>query len=243
MSESAVRIRDLVVYRGGALVLDGIDLDVAPGTVTGLVGPSGSGKTTLLRCVVGVQKIKSGRVTVLGRPAGTAALRHEVSYLTQSPTVYGDLTVEENVRHFAALYRRSKRDAAIVIERVGLSPKSRQLVRKLSGGQQTRANLACALVAAPRMLVLDEPTVGQDPLLRRELWTHFHNIARAEGTTIVVSSHVMDEAARCDRILLMRTGKIIADDTPEMIRKETQTDDLDEAFLRLIEAPVAVPQV
>ncbi|WP_433325184.1 ABC transporter ATP-binding protein [Spirillospora sp. CA-294931] len=240
MIAPAVQIRKLVVYRGGALVLDDIDLEVESGTVTGLVGPSGGGKTTLLRSVVGVQKIKSGRVTVLGRPAGTAALRREVSYLTQSPSVYGDLTVEENVRHFAALHRKSKRDAAAAIETVGLSAKSKQLVRKLSGGQHTRANLACALVAKPRLLVLDEPTVGQDPLLRRELWGHFHDLARSTGATILVSSHVMDEAARCDRILLMRAGRIIADDTPEMIRKTTRTDDLDEAFLRLIEAPVAM---
>ncbi|GAA4224463.1 ABC transporter ATP-binding protein [Actinomadura meridiana] len=237
MTSSAVQIRNLVVHRGGRPILNDVELTVGTGTVTGLVGPSGSGKTTLMRCVVGVQKIKSGQVTVLGRPAGTASLRREVAYLTQSPSVYADLTVQENVRHFAALHRKSKRDAAAAIERVSLGPQAKQLVRTLSGGQHTRANLACALVAEPRMLVLDEPTVGQDPLLRRELWEYFHDLARVDGVTILVSSHVMDEAARCDRILLMRDGRIIADDTPEKIRAVTGTADLDDAFLRLIEAP------
>lgn len=237
MAVPAVEVRNLVVHRGGRPILNELTFTVEPGTVTGLLGPSGSGKTTLLRCVVGVQRIRSGAVTVLGRPAGTAGLRREVSYVTQSPSVYADLTLEENVRHFAALYGKGRDDARGAIERVGLAAAAKQFVRTLSGGQRTRACLACALVADPRMLVLDEPTVGQDPVLRRELWEHFRQLARSSGVTIFVSSHVMDEAARCDRILLLREGRIISDGTPQMIREAAGTPDLDEAFLRLVQDP------
>lgn len=236
MSMPAIQVTDLVVRRGGRLVIDGLSFDIAPGTVTGLLGPSGSGKTTLLRCVVGVQNVASGKVRVLGQPAGCAPLRQEVGYVTQSPNAYADLTVEENVRHFAALYGRPKRAAAAAVARVGLTDAARQLFRTLSGGQRARACLACALVANPRVLVLDEPTAGQDPVLRRELWQYFAKLAET-GVTILVSSHVMDEAARCDRLLLMRDGEFIADDTPAVIRASAGTDDLDEAFLRLVEAP------
>jgi ABC-2 type transport system ATP-binding protein len=240
MSSSAIQVRDLVVERGGRTVLNGVDFTVPAGAVTGLLGPSASGKTTLMRCIMGVQKVKRGQVTVLGRPAGTPALRSEVGYLSQSPSVYEDLTVEENVRHFAAIYGRSKRDAAAAIEDVELTSASKQFVRTLSGGQRTRASLACALVSRPRLLVLDEPTVGQDPLLRREIWRHFRRLADS-GVTLLVSSHVMDEAARCDQILLVREGRIIADDTPKAIRARAGVDDLEDAFLHLIEAPEPYP--
>lgn len=237
MTAPAVLIEDLVVHRGGKLILDRVSCAVQPGTVTGLLGPSGSGKTTLMRCVVGMQKTVSGRVSVLGRPAGTPALRREVAYVTQSPSTYGDLSVLENVRHFAALYGKRAAHADAAIERVDLTKYAGQLVRTLSGGQRSRVGLACALVAEPRMLVLDEPTVGQDPVLRRGLWEHFRELARTAGVTILVSSHVMDEAARCDRILLVREGSIIADSTPGELRTVAGTDDLDEAFLRLVERP------
>jgi ABC-2 type transport system ATP-binding protein len=236
MPTPAIQVRDLVVHRGKRPVLDGLTLAIEAGTVTGLVGPSGSGKTTLLRSVVGVQKVRSGEVRVLGQPAGCAALRQQVGYVTQSPNAYADLTVEENARHFAALYGRPKENATAAIERVGLTDAARQRVSTLSGGQRARACLACALVADPQVLVLDEPTAGQDPVLRRELWQYFGQLART-GVTILVSSHVMDEAARCDRILCMRAGEIIADGTPALIRAATGADDLDEAFLRLVETP------
>jgi ABC-2 type transport system ATP-binding protein len=236
MSTPVIHVKDLVVHRGGRPVLTGVNFTIDAGTVTGLLGPSGSGKTTLIRCIVGVQKIKSGEVTVLGRPAGSAPLRREVGYLAQSLGVYADLTVEENVRHFAALYGRGKREANKAIDDVGLTSARQQFVGTLSGGQRTRACLACALVGQPRMLMLDEPTVGQDPVLRRELWQQFRRLAES-GVTLLVSSHVMDEAARCDRILLIREGDIIADDTPALIRAAAGADDLDEAFLRLVNAP------
>jgi ABC-2 type transport system ATP-binding protein len=236
--ENAIEVRDLVVVRGKRRVLHAITCAVPRGSVTGLLGPSGSGKTTLMRCVVGVQKIVSGTVTVLGRPAGSAPLRHEFGYLTQAPSVYADLTVRENARYFASLYGVDAADADQTVNDVGLDDAARQLVSTLSGGQRARASLACALVGRPKLLVLDEPTVGQDPVLRNELWKRFHELA-ADGTTLLVSSHVMDEAGRCDRLLLVRDGGLIADDTPDAVRAAAGTDDLDEAFLRLVLAQEA----
>jgi ABC-2 type transport system ATP-binding protein len=231
--EAAIEVRNLVVERGGRRVLHGIDCSVPRGTVAGLLGPSGSGKTTFIRAVVGVQVIKDGTVAVLGRPAGSAALRRTVGYLTQAPSVYVDLTVRENARYFAALYGLPAADADRAVSDVGLGAAAGQLVGTLSGGQRSRASLACAMLSNPEVLVLDEPTVGQDPVLRADLWQQFHELAAA-GTTLLVSSHVMDEAGRCDRLLLIREGRLIADDTPDTIRASADTDDLEEAFLRLI---------
>jgi ABC-2 type transport system ATP-binding protein len=231
--ESAIEVRDLVVVRGGRRVLHGISCDIQRGSVTGLLGPSGSGKTTLMRAIVGVQIVKSGTVTVLGHPAGSAPLRRTVGYLTQAPSVYADLTVRENVRYFASLFGYGAAEADRAITDVGLADATGQLVSTLSGGQRSRASLACAILGQPQLLVLDEPTVGQDPVLRDELWQQFHAMA-ASGTTVLVSSHVMDEARRCERLLLLREGRLIADDTPDAVRATAGTDDLDEAFLRLI---------
>ncbi|GAA1792008.1 ABC transporter ATP-binding protein [Planosporangium flavigriseum] len=231
--EIAIGVDDLVVLRGKRPVLHGLSCTVPRGSVTGLLGPSGSGKTTLIRCVVGVQKIKSGSVTVLGQPAGSPALRHRVGYVTQAPSVYADLTVRENARYFASLYGIGHRQADQAIIDVGLKQAADQLVTTLSGGQRARVSLACAWVSKPELLVLDEPTVGQDPVLRNDLWQQFHDLARA-GTTLLVSSHVMDEAGRCERLILLREGRIVADDTPAAVRAATGTDDLEEAFLRLV---------
>ncbi len=230
---NSLLIDKLVVTRGKREVLHALSATISPGSVTGLLGPSGSGKTTLMRCVVGVQKISSGTVTVLGRPAGAASLRHDIGYLTQSPSVYIDLTVRENVRYFAALHGLDAAAADRVIADVGLTGAATQLVGTLSGGQRSRASLACALLGEPKLLVLDEPTVGQDPVLREDLWQRFRELA-AGGATLLVSSHVMDEAGRCDRLLLIRDGHLIADDSPDGVRASTGTDDLDQAFLHLI---------
>ncbi len=237
---TAVEVTDLVVDRGGRTVLHGIGCTIPRGSVTGLLGPSGSGKTTLIRAVVGVQKVRSGTVTVLGHPAGSAALRRTVGYLTQAPSVYVDLTVRENARYFAALYGLPAADADRAVTDVGLGPAATQLVGTLSGGQRSRASLACAMLSGPELLVLDEPTVGQDPVLRADLWQRFHDMA-AGGTTLLVSSHVMDEAGRCDRLLLIREGRLIADDTPAAIRAAAGTDDLEDAFLHLIRDRERVP--
>jgi ABC-2 type transport system ATP-binding protein len=233
MMTSAIEVEDLVVERGKRRVLHGVSCAVAAGSVTGLLGPSGSGKTTLIRAIVGVQVVKSGTVTVLGEPAGAPALRRTVGYVTQAPSVYADLSVRENARYFASLYGLGAADADRAIADVGLAGAAGQLVGNLSGGQRSRASLGCAMIGAPRLLVLDEPTVGQDPVLRADLWAKFHALAAA-GTTLLVSSHVMDEAGRCDRLLLIREGRLIGDDSPGAIRAAAGTDDLEEAFLRLI---------
>lgn len=230
---SAIEVDGLVVERGKRRVLRGIDCSIPAGGVTGLLGPSGSGKTTLIRAIVGVQIVKSGTVTVLGMPAGSAPLRRKVGYQTQAPSVYADLTVRENARYFASLYGLGAAEADRAIADVGLAGAARQLVGNLSGGQRSRASLGCAMIGTPEVLVLDEPTVGQDPVLRADLWGKFHEMA-ARGTTLLVSSHVMDEAGRCDRLLLIRDGQLIADDTPAAVRAAAGTDDLEAAFLRLI---------
>ena len=231
--DTAIEISDLVVERGANRVLHGISAQIPRGSVTGLLGPSGSGKTTLMRAIMGVQIVKSGQVTLLGEPAGSPILRHKIGYVTQDPSVYADLTVRENTRYFASLYGLGGAAADEAIERVGLHDQASQLVSTLSGGQHSRASLAAALVSRPEVLVLDEPTVGQDPVLRDELWKGFRDLAN-EGSTLLVSSHVMDEANRCDRLILIREGEIIADDTPDAVKSEAGTDDLDEAFLWLI---------
>jgi ABC-2 type transport system ATP-binding protein len=231
--DAAVTVTDLVVPRGARRVLHDVGCTVPPGRVTGLLGPSGSGKSTLMRAIVGVQQVRSGTVTVLGRPAGSAELRSRVGYVTQAPSVYADLTVRENARYFAALYGRGAAEAAAALADVGLADAAGQLVQDLSGGQRGRVSLACALVGEPELLVLDEPTVGLDPVLRVELWTRFHALAEA-GTTLIVSSHVMDEAARCDRLLLLREGRLLSDSTPTELRERTGNEDLEEAFLALV---------
>jgi ABC-2 type transport system ATP-binding protein len=231
--DAAVTVTDLVVHRGARRVLSDVRCTVPAGRVTGLLGPSGSGKSTLMRAVVGVQQVRSGQVTVLGRPAGSAELRSRVGYVTQAPSVYADLTVRENARYFAALYGRGTAAADAAIADVGLADAAGQLVEDLSGGQRGRASLACALVGEPELLVLDEPTVGLDPVLRVELWSRFHDLAAA-GTTLIVSSHVMDEASRCDRLLLLREGRLLSDSTPAELRASTGTDDLEQSFLALV---------
>jgi ABC-2 type transport system ATP-binding protein len=230
----AVEVDRLHVVRGGRDALDGITLDVARGTVTGLLGPSGSGKSTLMRAIVGTQVVASGSVTVLGEPAGSPGLRRRVAYTTQSPAVYDDLTVRENVRYFARLAGAADAQADEVVELVGLGDDAGSVVSRLSGGQRSRVSLATALVGRPELLVLDEPTVGLDPLLRRDLWASFARLA-ADGATLLVSSHVMDEAERCDELLLVRGGRLLARGTAAEVRARAGGESMDEAFLRLVE--------
>ncbi len=230
-----IEITGLRVDRGGATVLHELSLRVEAGVVTGLLGPSGSGKSTLMRSIVGVQVVAAGRVSVLGLPAGTPALRSRLGYVTQSPSVYGDLSVRENLTYFARVLGAPRARVETVIERVGLGDAAVRLVGRLSGGQRARVSLATALLGEPDVLVLDEPTVGLDPVLRRDLWDFFHELADG-GTTLLVSSHVMDEAARCDRLLLLRDGRILADLAPAELLRRTGASDLDAAFLRLVES-------
>jgi ABC-2 type transport system ATP-binding protein len=231
----AIEIEHLRVARGGVDVLPDVSLDVAAGTVTGLLGPSGSGKSTLMRALVGVQVVAAGRVTVLGEPAGSPRLRTRVGYQTQAPSVYLDLTVRENLAYFARVLAAPPERVDEVLDVVGLRPLERRVVRSLSGGEISRASLAAALVGRPELLVLDEPTVGLDPVLRRDLWRTFRGLADG-GATLLVSSHVMDEAERCDRLLLLREGRVLADETPASLRARTGCTRLDDAFLALVEA-------
>jgi ABC-2 type transport system ATP-binding protein len=233
MTNSAISVAGLTVRRGGREVVRDVGFEVPRGVITGLLGPSGCGKTTLMRAIVGVQLVESGTVTVLGHAAGTPPLREKIGYATQNPAIYADLTLTEALRYFAAVLRAPTSDVDRVIGEVGLSDHAGKLVGSLSGGQHNRANLAVALLGKPELLVLDEPTVGLDPLLRDELWTLFRGLADA-GATLLVSSHVMDEAARCDSILLMREGVLLADESPDALRARTGADDLEQAFLRLV---------
>jgi ABC-2 type transport system ATP-binding protein len=232
---ATIEVEHLHVVRGGAVVLDDVSLTVEQGTVTGMLGPSGSGKTTLLRSIVGVQVVAGGTVRVLGLAAGDPGLRSRVAYLTQAPSVYLDLTVRENLAYFARILNASQERIDRVLGIVGLGDFGSRLVRTLSGGELSRVSLATALLGEPELLVLDEPTVGLDPVLRRDLWRTFRALA-ADGATLLVSSHVMEEADHCDRLLLVRAGEIIADETPGSLRARTGCEGLDEAFLSLVEA-------
>ena len=229
----AIDVAGLRVVRGGRAVLERLSLAIPAGTVTGLLGPSGSGKSTLLRAIVGVQVVEQGAVTVLGLPAGSAGLRARVAYATQAASVYDDLSVRENLAYFAAVLGVPAGDVERVLEEVWLTGEGGDVVGRLSGGQRSRVSLAVALLGAPELLVLDEPTVGLDPVLRAELWSLFHRLADG-GKTLLVSSHVMDEATRCDELVLLRDGAVLAQATPAELLARTGAADAEEAFLRLV---------
>ncbi len=241
----AVRAEDLTVVRGNRTVLRGLHLTVPRGQITGLLGPSGCGKSTLMRSIVGTQAKVTGTLDVLGRPAGHATLRTRVGYVTQAPSVYDDLTVRQNLAYFAAILDpgraaadRRHENVARAIADVDLTTRADALAGNLSGGQRSRVSLAVALLGTPELLVLDEPTVGLDPVLRRDLWALFHTIAATRGATLLISSHVMDEAERCHRLLLMREGEILADDTPDALRTRTGCETVEAAFLHLVDEAV-----
>ncbi|WP_324785520.1 ABC transporter ATP-binding protein [Streptomyces sp. H51] len=241
----AVRAEGLSVVRGARTVVRGIGFLVPRGQVTGLLGPSGCGKTTLMRAIVGTQAKVTGTLEVLGRPAGDPALRTRIGYVTQDPSVYDDLSVRQNLDYFAAVLapgapaHERRQDVDRVLAEVDLTGHADALARNLSGGQRSRVSLAVSLLGRPELLVLDEPTVGLDPVLRRDLWNLFHRIAAERGATLLVSSHVMDEAERCHRLLLMRAGEILADDTPDALRARTGSDTVEEAFLHLVDKAAA----
>ncbi|MFF2574084.1 ABC transporter ATP-binding protein [Streptomyces sp. NPDC058084] len=243
---AAITASALTVVRGDRTVLRGLDFTVPRGRITGLLGPSGCGKTTLMRAIVGTQAKVTGTLDILGRPAGDPALRSRIGYVTQAPSVYDDLTVRQNLDYFAAVLlpgraHRAERRAAVdrAIADVDLTSHAGALAGRLSGGQRSRVSLAVALLGTPELLVLDEPTVGLDPVLRRDLWDLFHRIAADRGTTLLVSSHVMDEAERCHRLLLLREGELLAEDTPEALRHRNDTATVEDAFLHLVDAAAA----
>ncbi|BCL22123.1 ABC transporter ATP-binding protein [Streptomyces tuirus] len=238
----AVHAENLTVIRGPRTVLRNLGFTVPRGQITGLLGPSGCGKSTLMRALVGTQAKVTGTLDVLGHPAGHPTLRTRIGYVTQAPSVYDDLTVRQNLDYFAAILdpgrpAADRRDADVTraIADVDLTTHADALAGNLSGGQRNRVSLAVALLGSPELLVLDEPTVGLDPVLRRDLWNLFHDIATGRGATLLVSSHVMDEAERCHRLLLMRDGELLADDAPDALRTRTGATTVEEAFLRLVD--------
>ncbi|MFB7737313.1 ABC transporter ATP-binding protein [Streptomyces sp. NPDC056112] len=242
----AVRAEALTVVRGPRTVLRGLGFTVPRGRITGLLGPSGCGKSTLMRAIAGTQAKVDGTLEILGLPAGHATLRNRIGYVTQAPSVYDDLTVRQNLEYFAAILdpgraaaERRRDNVGRAIADVDLTGHADALAGNLSGGQRSRVSLAVALLGTPELLVLDEPTVGLDPVLRRDLWNLFHDIAATRGATLLVSSHVMDEAERCHQLLLMREGRILADDTPEALRSRTGTETVEAAFLHLVDEAVA----
>ncbi|WP_328770849.1 ABC transporter ATP-binding protein [Streptomyces sp. NBC_00286] len=242
----AVRAEGLTVVRGPRTVLRGLDFTVPRGQVTGLLGPSGCGKSTLMRAIVGTQAKVTGTLDVLDRPAGHPTLRTRIGYVTQAPSVYDDLTIRQNLDYFAAILdpgrgsaERRHENVTRAIADVDLTSHADALAGNLSGGQRSRVSLAVALLGTPELLVLDEPTVGLDPVLRRDLWNLFHAIAAERGATLLISSHVMDEAERCHRLLLMREGEILADDTPDALRHRTDSETVEAAFLHLVDEAVA----
>ncbi|MFF5799643.1 ABC transporter ATP-binding protein [Streptomyces albogriseolus] len=243
--EPAVHAQDLTVVRGSRPVLRGLGFTVPRGRITGLLGPSGCGKSTLMRAVVGTQAKVTGTLDVLGRPAGHPSLRTRIGYVTQAPSVYDDLTVRQNLDYFAAILDPGKtgadrrHDVERVLADVDLTSHADSLAGTLSGGQRSRVSLAVALLGTPELLVLDEPTVGLDPVLRRDLWQLFHRLAEDRGATLLVSSHVMDEAERCHRLLLMRAGEVLAEGAPEALRTRTGADTVETAFLRLVDEAAA----
>lgn len=230
----AVELRGVSVERGGKSVLADVDLSVGAGQVVGIIGPSGSGKSTMMRTIVGVQARVTGTVEVLGGVAGIASRRGLVGYVTQQPSVYDELSVGENLEYFARLLDTGAPAIDRVLDSVELTDLRQRRVGDLSGGQRARVSLAIALLGDPPLLVLDEPTVGLDPVLRHELWTQFAGLASA-GATLLVSSHVMDEADRCDWLVLLRDGRVLATGSPSELRERTGAADVEGAFLSLVE--------
>jgi ABC-2 type transport system ATP-binding protein len=229
-----ISVKNLDVAKGGEKILRDVSVELDGGRVIGLLGPSGAGKTTLIRTIVGRQKITSGTVEIFGRPAGSKQLRQDISYMTQGIAIYPDLTATENLRFFATMTNTPKSRVKEVLEEVDMPGKAKQLASTLSGGEQSRLSLAIALLGRAKLLVLDEPTVGVDPVLRQQLWSIFKKLAAA-GSTLIVSSHVMDEAERCDELLLIRDGKLLAHDTPQALREQTHSQSVEESFLKLVE--------
>lgn len=230
---NAVEARALTKRFGDLVAVDGLDLELPAGRIYGLLGPNGSGKTTLIRCLVGLAKPTSGEARVLGVPMPDRENLARIGYMTQSDGIYVDLSVWENLRFFAALSgTRAMGALTDVLDLVELTSRKNTPSHQLSGGMRRRLSLACALVHRPSILFLDEPTVGIDPALRVQFWRHFRQLA-ADGATLVVSSHVMDEADRCDELLLMLRGKLLARGSGSDIRQRAGTQDIEDAFLRL----------
>ena len=230
---SAIEATELTVDFGKFTALEKVSLTLPKGKIIGLLGPSGAGKTTLIRAIIGRQRLSHGSLKVLGLPAGAAKLRSQIGYMPQTPAAYFDLSVRQNLNYFAKMNGHAW-NADDLIEKVGLQKQTNQLVSSLSGGQKSRVSLAIALLGTPKLLVLDEPTVGVDPVLRKQLWELFRELAQS-GATLLVSSHVMDEASRCDELVLIREGKVLAQGSPKELENRTHTNNIEDSFLSLVE--------
>ena len=228
----AVDIEGVRKNFGGLRALDGVNLHIKPGEIYGLLGPNGAGKTTLIRAIVGLVGPDAGTVTVLGRRMPDVDNLRNVGYMTQQAALYPGLSVEENVQFFAAINGADEAGVTDVLKLVSLDDRRKSVVATLSGGMRQRLSLACALVHKPKLLLLDEPTVGVDPQLRVQFWEDFRRMA-ANGTTIIVSSHVMDEAERCQRLGLIQYGRLLAEGSPNEVRAQAGTSNLEDAFLKL----------
>lgn len=225
-----------MVQRGTNVILKELSLTIESGQILGLLGPSGSGKTTLMRSIAGLQKIKSGEISVLGMKPGVAVLREKIAYSTQSASVYSDLTCEENLKYFASLFSRNEKTVDEILEEVDLNVVRNQVASSLSGGELSRLALATTLVGSPEILILDEPTAGLDPVLRIQLWELFNKLA-AQGKTMLVSSHVMAEAEYCHGLALMRSGQILAHGTLAQLRAQTGKEKMEDVFVALVKGP------
>jgi len=232
MHNAVISATKLRIVRDGVTVLHDLSFSIGAGRITGLIGPSGSGKTTLMRTIVGVQRITGGELQVLGKSAGSPELRPQIGYVTQAPAVYDDLTAQQNLVYFAAMAGRGKDEVSRVLQEVDMTGHAGRLVGSMSGGQRTRVSLAVALLGAPQLLVLDEPTVGLDPVLRQSLWKLFASMA-ASGRSLVISSHVMDEAEQCTDLLLLRDGGMLHNGTRQSLLQATHTRSVGDAFLNL----------
>ncbi|MBA3876539.1 MAG: ABC transporter ATP-binding protein [Anaerolinea sp.] len=233
MSASAAAIEAEGLHKtfGSIHAVDGIDLALQPNRVYGLLGPNGSGKTTLIRLIAGLARATAGEARILGTRMPSRPMLRRIGYMPQAEALYPELSVRENVAFFARLEGAVSNDAIDrVLELVELGDRRGTPAMHLSGGMRRRLSLACTLVHEPPILFLDEPTVGVDPALRVQFWAHFRRLAAA-GTTILVASHVMDEADRCDELLFVRSGKVIARGTPTELRQGAGTTDLEAAFL------------
>ena len=226
----AVKLR---VDKAHGAILRELDFVIPAGAITGLIGPSGSGKTTLMRAIAGVQQITSGSLTVGDVNVGSKRLRPKIGYMAQTPAIYGDLTVRQNLGYFSKIVAADKQRVAECIAAVNLVDHQHKLVDQLSGGQRSRVSLAIAMLGNPDVLILDEPTVGLDPVLRRDLWQLFRRLAD-QGKTLIISSHVMDEAERCDNVLLLRDGRLLWNDTKQALLEVTKVSTVEAAFLDMV---------
>jgi ABC-2 type transport system ATP-binding protein len=232
--EPIVVIDRLVKQFGKLRAVDNLSMSIHAGETYGLIGPNGSGKTTLIRMLVGLVRPTSGTLHIQGERMPSRRVATTLGYMTQLSALYNDLTARENMRFFCDIYglRGKEQQQRIdeMLERVDLADRAASVVGTFSGGMKQRLSLACALVHGPRLALLDEPTVGVDPELRRSFWSYFAQLNR-EGVTIIVSTHHLDEAARCTRLGLMRSGRLLAEDSPQELLRRSGKDNMEDAFL------------